>query len=211
MKTTDWRSSRKENRPPSEVTNSHSLAISLPLCLFCGHNGRSLPSHHIYNNKPLKMQSGESAWKCLHVRNKQTILWNLIETTHAMWNVVLCYVLWCRTALWLPLFSASELLHSSCFSVLRIQHPHPSADLVLIGVAVALPFFWQRNTSESCMGEVLPTLQRAQTKAFQSRTFWFSVIEAKEERERMQNQKGKSKPSHNFDLDPSSPWFEVVN
>lgn len=34
MKTTDCRSRRKPNRPPSEVTNSHSLATSLPLSVY---------------------------------------------------------------------------------------------------------------------------------------------------------------------------------
>lgn len=91
MKTTDWRSSRKENRPPSEVTNSHSLAISLPLCLLCGHNGRSLPSHHIYNNKPLK----NAKWrKCLKMPScqKQTNYFVESHRNHSC-NVKCCAML----------------------------------------------------------------------------------------------------------------------
>lgn len=110
----------------------------------------------------------------------KTILQNLHVTTDEMWNVVLCYLLWCRTSLCGSLsftlfFYPSKSLASSCFSVFRIHCPHPfnppSADGVLIGAAMALLFSRERER-ESHIWKLSGrgSAHSALSKASQSRT-----------------------------------------
>lgn len=167
MRTTNWLSCRKPNRPHSEVTHPNSLNTSLPLSVYFVAR-LAFPCHHIGSTTTNWSKCKLEKLTVLHCAlasgtNKQ-ILRSLLVATDAMRNVVLC----CFTVLNIALRLCVEI-RASRSSLHPNDWPHrvsvclgnpPSADGVLIGVAVALPFSRKREsrTSESCQSEALPTL-----------------------------------------------------
>lgn len=113
------------------------------------------------------------------------------------------------------LCDASKLLASSCFSVFRIQCPHPlnppSADEVLIGVAVALPF--SREAARERVAHLYAVRVRlGPLCSFQSLSEQDLWRERRREQEskRSWNQKGKSSPLITLIWVLTLLWFEVV-
>lgn len=166
MRATDWLSREEPHRPLGEVTNFKELGhFCAPRCLLCGQTGLSLPSHHIYNNKLVKMPGGET-WQSFTVPSHRTqTTYHLAETPSNHWYNVQCCAMLCfivlNTALRVRVeIRASHSMHPNYgphrVSVFRIHYPQllnpPSADEVLIGAAVALPFSREtERESHICM------------------------------------------------------------
>lgn len=191
MRTTGWLSCRKPNRPHSEVTHPNSLDTSLPLSVYFVAR-LAFPRHHITSTTTNRMQTGESgsAPLCPRFRHKQT---NFAESPCNHWCNVKSCVRLCftvsNTALWLRVETKASRSSSHPNDwphrvSVRLGNP-PSADGVLIGVAVALPFSWrsESRTSESLSvwGSAHSALRGLQTEASQRRTSGVSGRTRKQE------------------------------
>lgn len=124
-----------------------------------------------------------------------------------MWSVLwLCCVF--EHGLWKSFtpFYVSKLLASSCFSVFRIHCPHPldhtSADGVLIGVVVALPFSCERELHIWKLS-ALPTLLSKDSKLKQDMGYFREIGRENKKAKR------KEQPTTLICI-LTLLWFEVV-
>lgn len=95
MRTTDWLSCKKPNRPPSEVA-IFQIAWTLfpaPLCLLCGQIGHFLPIASHPNSKRKNWR------KWLHHALRSRTNYFVESRCNRSYDVKCC-VLWCWTMLW---------------------------------------------------------------------------------------------------------------
>lgn len=164
MRTTDWLSCEKPNRPPSEVTNSNSLDTSLPLSVYFVASP-AFPCHHISskqtNGSKCKVEKVAVHEHALTTNNFVDFFWPLIQCE------MLCFVMFygaahhivgmCRNYSFI-LLNPSKWLLSSRYSIFRIHHPAFRCSVNRGGSgSPILQRQRETHTCDGCQAQDLPT------------------------------------------------------